>query len=538
MAWQAQVEHKDPPAESPLFAQASEEPAVSLPKHGLLCTNHLNLAYMLSCGLLMPPSGFGEKYYRDPLGYYPGWIPLFPRSVFADSLDLATSEASHLRPCLARVRLDLLSGRALALRDSFEEIEFPGGCRSDDRAYLIPAPLPVHWIDRILYRSAEDRAASEADAHEFGNVPLEDFPRKLDKQRFTAAQRDAWPESRDIPAFEPSLAVVQTAGAIVAMLLHLGNRGDFSVDACRLAFDPRDQDAPTPAIPLLRPLRSWLLEGIAPAYGVNNRASNGQAAVHEAQCRIFWQAVDRLTQWRGSGSAGSAEEVLIGHLRQGSQGFQNALRRKFLALADALEGMTGFGDLEPTAVLRQHPTPFSRAMTLFSVCESCADLIEFRHPLLTEADWLAAAILFAARDGWERLPLSVRQIPGLSESVAYRMANMAHSLMHSGVRLGDPPARCRPLRELFSASPEWDSRQRDAAMVLAGESGWDCVQTTISLGRGEYRLRVSSEDVQLVLRGEPKAVYTEIDRNRFCEFMASERIPVKLEARVRQMLDA
>ena len=141
MQWQAQLEHGVPAADSPLFAQASDESARTPPEHGFVCTNHLNLAYMLSCGLLMPPSGFGQKYYRDPLGYYPGWIPLFPRRVFADALDLATSEASHLRPCLARVRLDLLSGPALALRDDFEEIEFPSGCRSDDQAYLIPAPF-------------------------------------------------------------------------------------------------------------------------------------------------------------------------------------------------------------------------------------------------------------------------------------------------------------------------------------------------------------------------------------------------------------
>ena len=536
MVWQAQIEHKAPPADSPLFAQASAGPARRPPRHGVLCTNHLNLAYMLSCGLLMPPSGFGEKYYRDPLGYYPGWIPLFPRRVFADALDLATSEVSHLRPCLARVRLDLLSGRALAVRDDIEEIEFPGGCSSDDQAYLIPAPLPVHWIDRILYRCAEDRAASEADAQEFGNVPLGDFPRKVDKRRFTDARRDPWPESREIPAFNPSLPVVQTAGGIAAMLLHVANRGNHGVTACRLAFDPRDQDAPLPAIPLLRPLRSWLLEGIAPSPGVNDRAGNGQAREDEAQSQIFWQAVDCLTQWRGSGSAGSAKEILIGHLRESSQGFGDGLRRKFLGFADALEAMTGFGNLESSEVLRQHPTPFSRALTLFLVRESCADLIEYKHPLLTEADWLAVAILFAARDGWERLPLSVRQFPGLSEAVAHRMARMAHSLMRTGINLGDAPARCRPLRELFSASLEWNSRQRDAAMVLADKSGWDCIRTTISLGRGEYRLRVSAEDVQLVLRGEPKSVYTEFDRDRFYESIASERVPLELEAKVRRML--
>ena len=49
---------------------------VDAPNVGYLVTNHLNLMYMLSAGLVMPPSGFGEKYYSDTLERFPGWIPL------------------------------------------------------------------------------------------------------------------------------------------------------------------------------------------------------------------------------------------------------------------------------------------------------------------------------------------------------------------------------------------------------------------------------------------------------------------------------
>ena len=56
-----------------------------MPQEWYLVTNHLNLLYMLSAGLVMEPSGFGEKYYTDSLEDAPGEVPLFsnviPRKV-------------------------------------------------------------------------------------------------------------------------------------------------------------------------------------------------------------------------------------------------------------------------------------------------------------------------------------------------------------------------------------------------------------------------------------------------------------------------
>ena len=66
------------------------------PREGLLATNHLNLLFMLSIGMVPAPGGFGKKYYRDPLGTYPGWVPLFTRKVFGPAIELAKEEADDL----------------------------------------------------------------------------------------------------------------------------------------------------------------------------------------------------------------------------------------------------------------------------------------------------------------------------------------------------------------------------------------------------------------------------------------------------------
>ena len=520
--------------EAPLFAQGEDVTESHAPKEGLIVTNHLNLEYMLAAGMVMPPSGFGAKYYRDALESFPGWIPVFPANVFSDALKLATSEADHLKPCIARVRLNALAGRAFALRDKFEEIRFPRDCSRRDRAYLFPAPLPVHWIECILYGSAADKKTCELNAEEVGNVPLRWFDRRVQRRLFAATLDERWPPSQEIPSIETSLAVAQTTGAIAAMLFHLANRGNAGVDVCRLSFDPDDQDAAMPTIPILGPLRSWLKRNTTSELA--GQSSLTQQGVVEAQQRIFWDCVDRLTSWRSSNAVESAEDVVVIHLRQGSQGLKDDLRGKFESLADALESLAGFGDLGPSEIIRQFPSTFSRAMTLFLLRRSFAEVLEFEDSQLNEADTLAAAILFAAREGWERLPLDLRAAPGLQDAICHRMAAAAHRLAGTGVILGEAPPRCRPLREVFSSRSKWRQVDRDAAVLLARKSGWDCIETVVRLGNGEYRLHVDRSGLQLVLKGEPKSVFTDIDRSRFFTRMASARISLQLESKVREMI--
>ena len=401
------------------------------PKQGLVVTNHLNLEFMVSAGLIMPPNGFGSKYYTDPLESFHGWIPLFRERVPSQALQLATNEAGHLRPCVAQVRLDAYSGPAFALRDSFEEISFPDDCRPADRAYLIPGPLPSSWIDRVLYGSNDDKMACRSRADELGNVPLRDFVLKVDRNAFERPLKDSWPPSQDIPVADPPIAIAQTAGAIQAMLLNLANRGPTGIDACRTAFDPDDQAGASPSGPVLSLLRSWMRNGRMSTAG--DERAEGAGLV---QGRIFWELVDRLTARRASRSDEGVQDITVGHLRNSAQNAGRPLRKKLRALADDLESISGFSELGPAQMFQRYASPFARAIVLLALRDSCLGLLEFEEPQLNEDDRLTAAILFAAREGWERLPLRLRDTPGLAVATCHRMAATAHRLVGSGADLG------------------------------------------------------------------------------------------------------
>ena len=516
-----------------LFDQKAPEVRSGSPERGFVATNHSNLEYMLAAGLILPSSAFGPKYYRDALGSFPGWIPVFVNKLPSEALALATSEAVHLKPCVAQLRLDALNGPVLALRERFEEIRFPGDCTREDRAYLIPAPLPTHWIDCVLYGSVADRRECEANAKEVANVPLQSFPRKVDRKLFSPKLEERWPPAQDVPPVESNLSVAQTSGAISTMLLHLANSGGTGVAACRVAFDPGDTGVALPETSVLAPMRSWLEGGESKKPG--DPKPIAQQGQREAQRRIFWEFVDRLTAWRSSASNEAAEDVVMNHLREGSCGLQDNLREKFDQLVSALEDLVGFAEIGPSEVLRRFPSPFSRALTLFLLRKTCRELLEFQDKQLTEEDKLAAAVLFAAREGWERLPLDLRETPGLAEAVCHRMADLTHRLGETGISLGSAPPRCRPLREVFSCHPRWRKTEREAAVLLARKSGWNCIRTTVRLGSGEYQLHVDRSGMLLFLDGEPKAVSVDVQAQGFFEHLAQSFVSPALDAEVRKM---
>ena len=112
---------------------------------------------------------------------------------------------------------------------------------------------------------------------------------------------------------------------------------------------------------------------------------------------------------------------------------------------------------------------------------------------------------------------------------------MAHRIAGTGFDLGRPPARVRPLRELFGDGSIWRSRERSAALALARAQKWDCVHTRISLGPGEYTLTVKGGSTYIDLPGEPR-ISPEIDRDRFFEFLAGARLDHEAEAKIRAAL--
>lgn len=500
---------------------------VNAPKKWLMATNQRNLLYMLAAGLIMPPKGYGKKYYQDTLSSFPGWIPLFAERAPKAAVGQCISEAAHLIPCLGEMDLSSLRGKVMAIEvnGSANELIFPNEIDESVHVLLVPAPLPTTWLVSIIFQSREDKSSCDADATDFSNVPLAAYKREVGARLFTGMSDVTWPpENIEIPNRDMPMAGPLAAGGMMAMLMHMANLGENSTRLCRVAFDLESAVAETISETMISGIGDWQRLGHAPD-------------TDNVLQRLFWGAIDKLVDWRSSESTESALDVLLGHLVATGDQLNDRMRKALSKLAADLETLTGFADSTVTELFERHPKPFSRVMTLFFLREECAELLDFKHPLLNEADYLAAGILFAARDGWLGLPLELRDFPGLQDAVPHRMAAIAQRMSDAGVDLGVPPARPKPLRELFECGPRgWNKGQKEAALLLARNCKWCCIQTRVTLGKGKYRIEVDGRGLHVLIDGEAKAVLTEVDDERFFIELARERLTRKQEQKVRDFL--
>ena len=500
-----------------------------MPSSGLLVTNQLNLMYMLAAGLLMPPAGFASKYYRDTLACSNGWLPFFVDKVPATAVYAATDEAEYLRPVVVEVDLTGLSGPVRAhCHGELRELRFPEQLDGREQVVFVPAPLPTSWINGIYHASMADKRACQDEAKDFGNVPISDFKNRTKKGLFVSASAAAWPpvqvpRERATPLQEPL-----AAGGAMAMLLQFGNLGNLAVQCCRAAFDPQVVDWEIPH-DTLTCIPEWFQTGESPP---NPNAPSLDRKGHRdvAMSGLFWGAVAQL---QGSPGEHGPPSVLLDYLADAAASLEPQLQSGVRRLHTTLTSLTGLADATASELFERHHAPMSRALILCLLRDDCQDLLAFNDDHLQEPDWLMAAILFGARDGWLRLPLGVRSLPGLSAAVSHRMASMSHRLAKTDVRLGEEPPRVRPIRELLGESSGWQRRENAMALEVARSQGWDCIHTRVSLRRGSYTLSIANGSAHIDIGGEPR-ITAAIDAPRFFQHLTRSRLDQKTEAKLRK----
>ena len=510
------------------------EPA-KVPKTGFLATNHLNLMYMLSAGLLMPPSGFNGKHYRDSLEWCPGWIPLFLGKPTRAAIDASIEEDDNLKPCVAEVSLDGLSGTAMAVRNGrMVQIDFPRGFDiATDKTVLFPAPLPFTLIKNVAFRSHQDIKEVKAQAGAYNNVPLTSFTLKRHKARLRGYKGNPWPKDSAEFARKAPLEISQTAGGILAMMLHAGNRGIVASQACHVAFDPESDDAPELKDPILEGLAAWMR---AEQVGLKQAPLPQIPDLTQLTQLFFWGAVERIARLAGSRPRKIAEDVIFDYFDYWIKRVDSKPALRISRLRESLVSIVGLGDASITELFKKHTKPFPRALILLFLRKHPDDLLKFEHSLLREVDWLAASILFGARSGWIRLPTSLRNLPGLAESVPHRMAGIAHRIADTGFNLGKPPARARPLYDLLGQPSAWNKKEQGSAVWLAKKMGWDCVETIVEFGTGDYNLSVGRSSIRIQMKGIPKAITTNVVAETFLDSLAKTRLSSRVEAEMRKRL--
>lgn len=518
--------------------------SVSVPDCGLLVSNHLNLMYMLSAGLIMPPSGFSGNYYQDTLGDFPGWIPLFIRKKISGvAVSASENEAEYLKPCVAQIELKNLTGPVWVLRDNnIVSIEFRTEINDADEVIFVPAPLPTAWIERIVFRSQDEKTACDREARDFNNVPWTDFKRVLGKRLFTGTRQtsSSWPPDVSLPEHAPPLTGPLAAGGSMAMLLHVANYGDRGVQFCQLAFDPLNaQDESTASDFILAGYGPWLQQTTSRRETELMNIPSDSVGTRVLQQQLYWGIVERLVEEKSADRSMSAKNTVLDYLEDRAGQIQNPLGKRVREFREALKNLTGLRALGITEMFERFPSSFSRALTLFFLRRNCAQLLEFQHPLLTEDDWLAVALLFGVRSGWQELPLDLRNIQKdiLSRAISHRMAGMAHRMAQTSIDLGEPPQRPQPLREIFMG--DWKKRHQDAALKLVEKQKWtDCIQTTIKLSNGHYKLSGRRNGgIQISWQGTPEDISHDVTKDRFLQHLAEEKIDRKTVDKVYSTLN-
>lgn len=524
-------------------SKSAKEPVWYLP------TNQLNLLFMLAAGLVSGPAGFGRKYYGDCLGACSGWIPVFADAVPQSALQQAIAEGKHLRQVIAEIDLSSLRGsvKAVGKDGRPRSIELPQGLSENEPALLIPAPLPATWIRSIHFPSKEDRAAVEEEAADFANVPLNAYRRQVSTKLFSRQSLCPWPlvEAAALPNRDQPIYGCAAVGGAMALSFALGNRGDATAVATRVLFDPCCEGFPGGLVqkqatehlfgtlnrwacldksPVERDNQGWLLLSILSALvDAKVQGDNDSASAPPD----FYQTVLDCLDVEAKRLAGLADEK-----------GQSASKR-LGGLAADLRGVLSLGAHTISELLDRHPKPFSRGLLLFFLRDRPEGLLELDSPGLHAMDYVVAAALFAARSGWMGMPPAVRDQPGLREAVVHRMAALAQRQSGSELDLGPAPVRIAPLRELLGAVAGNRSKvQEEAALKLTRGMNWrELLSTRISLGKGDYRLKIDGQGAYLLLDGEVKAVTTEIDYESLFERLSKISVPPKLDAEVRGTFD-
>ncbi len=501
-----------------------------------LVTNHQNMLYMLAAGMVMGPVGFKGKHYVDPLCVFPGLIALFRDTIKvpADAVSQATSEHKHLLPCIASFNLGELSGPVrLMLRDGrMREVASPPTRKGKDEiAILVRAPLPLTLLSSINFRSPEDKQAFESAAKNVSNVDLSSYRVNVAESLFSLDTDVTWPlpqgqgqlleDGRDKPP-----AFGQALGGVLAMLYQAANRSDLGRAIFRLATGAATHaDIELVKIDsILAELPNWL---------------SGTEIQGDVPVRLFWGSIQALVKAQMQERPTQPVDVVLEYLENQLGTLQeDKFGSRLERLIKDMRGCFGLSSGTTTELFEHHTGSLSRSLLMFCLREHCIDLLEFSHPLLTDADFIIASILFGVRDTWLTLPREFRR-PDLTSYVTHAMVDAEHRKQKTGISLTSPPRRPIPLREIFSSHEgKLTKIQADAALDLARHCHWrDCIQTRITLDDKNYPESFKREGSQLVLPSEVRAE-PEIILGRFLNHLKElPLMPHEIESELRRKLD-
>ena len=472
-------------------------------------TNQMNLALMLGSGLIMPPSGFCNKYYQDTLQLVPGWVPLFPNNIPKQVFEHAIAEQPKiLQPCFVEMELKDLSCTAWRFDGvSWQHILFPDELNGAEELLLLPAPLPLNLIkEKIYFFDSAQAATFNKSLDGYGNVVFEPLKTASKKADFNKKGNFSWPvkvgnetgpKPRDV-----SLAAVNAIGGAVTALAILSQNNRAAKEAYQVIsdrFKPCEESLPTVSN-LLSFVSGW-------AYTGGNKSSENDPFALLVQC---------LYEQVGAGEYGSLVDiVLVNFAEITAKAYPNKPEALGSAkeLTELLMATAQSPQDTPGNLLKKHDKPLQQVLLGFVFRQTLSELLHTPLPLELQPERAAAVALLAGlQEGWQALESHHKQQQNCHLFVPNVMATLAHRFAQTDMQL--PKVEAPLLLSEHFEGEKWTARQNNAAVYLAKKSKWKCISTRIRLGHGNHEFVIGSGGAEIILEGEVK-VSPEIDKEKF-----------------------
>ena len=383
------------------------------PESGLFVTNHLNMMFSLAAGFITPPSGFGDKYYRDTLSERPGWIPLFiydkhrhrRKRVPKSAINLSKEEAKYLIPVIIEINLENLV-LSDSVSDSIVQTTLFGDILPDKEMRFALAPISTTEIRRIYVESPNELDKIQSQAELRNNVFLKPKILRNSKTLFGQGtlKKWTWQYRNKRPEENIPIYLAQAAGGILAMLYHIRNKSSAATKTYTVAFRLESKKCPIPG------LKKWMLDGsVLPI----SRSVKGY---------LLWSLVKKIAEHRDGSSDYDLDNIVLNFLESIPEKNQHQTVR----ICNTLTELGGLGGATISEYFGMHKNPLERALILFFMRRQCEELLDFKNEKMSALDWIYSAILFGARSGWLRLPLELRGEEEFRDKICERMTDLCH----------------------------------------------------------------------------------------------------------------
>jgi len=435
-------------------------------------TNTENLKTILSHGLICGPAGY-KKYYSDISCSFHGVIPIFcnGNDGHKKALTKAKEEDTNLDLCLLEINLNQIQSGKVYLTDN-KPIDIEQCNDPSFGTICIPAPLPLSCVKQVIFRDSKAKDTFTGDIKSYGDTPQGALTlavaKKPEQKLFKEAEQTGMFRDSNKTEEKPSLSELNTSST------HQNYKNIYSFGGllCTLFYFAKNGSTTNSALRDCTEIKE-----------LENYVENDESITFESLLcclnNYFYQKEDHTKK---NAPQFIILDSVLDFLVEQEKNEHITLIVNFLNSADLFdkeEEKSRAKELSKRLADFYNNKIDSKASTLFSTSRSRVEkillLLAYRNDVaglvetdianlevFDEEDYIIAAMLFGARSKYHKIPLFLRQYPGIQSYMSHLMAQYAHTTGNTGITFKKPAV---PLTIIEMVAPKRREQSKKLGFV-------------------------------------------------------------------------